>query len=153
MNSFINIPLSVVIPILSIYLAFILILGLSFYKKMEDADDFLLAGKKMSPWLIGASAFATNISGATLLGFGGTGYSLGIGGYWLYCGFGMGGWFIGVFLAGLLRKMNVYTLPEVVDRFVGTKRSRVLTMLLVSCRDFALLASQVISLGPYLNSL
>lgn len=142
-----NIPIAISGPIIFGYIITMVLVGVYFMKYMKNSSDFLLGGRKMGPWLIGASVFATNISGATLLGFTSTGYMLGISSYWVVVGPMMGGIFFAAFMAVRLRRMEVYTLAEVIDKFVDSKRSRLVATVISASRDFMYLGAQFVAFG------
>jgi solute:Na+ symporter, SSS family len=66
-----------------VYLAILVGLGYLGYKKTKEADDFMLAGRKVHPALIALSYGATFISTAAIIGFGGVAAQLGLGLIWL----------------------------------------------------------------------
>lgn len=142
-----HIPIQISGPIIFGYITLMVLIGVYFMKYMKNSSDFLLGGRKMGPWLIGASVFATNISGATLLGFTSTGYMLGISSYWVVVGPMMGGVFFVAFMAVRLREMEVYTLAEVIDKFVDSKRSRLVATIISASRDFLYLGAQFVAFG------
>ena len=53
------------------------------WKKTKSSEDFLLAGKNVSPWIIGLSYGSTFISTSAIVGFGGVAAQLGMGLMWL----------------------------------------------------------------------
>ncbi len=66
-----------------IYLGATLYLGYLGYKKTKASEDFMLAGRKVHPWIIGLSYGATFISTSAIVGFGGTAALYGLGVIWL----------------------------------------------------------------------
>ncbi len=71
------------VVVTAIYLAIVLFLGYLGWKRTKDADDFMLAGRKVSPMLIALSYGATFISTSAIVGFGGQAAKLGMGLLWL----------------------------------------------------------------------
>ncbi|OPY25885.1 MAG: sodium/panthothenate symporter [Methanocella sp. PtaU1.Bin125] len=67
----------------AVYLAIVLFLGYLGYKKTKDAQDFMVAGRKVHPALIAISYGATFISTSAIVGFGGVAAQLGMGLIWL----------------------------------------------------------------------
>ncbi len=65
-----NVDLSIII----FYLIFVVLLGLYFGKKHENAEDYFLAGRSLTWPLIGFSLFASNMSSNSLVGLAGSGY-------------------------------------------------------------------------------
>jgi SSS family solute:Na+ symporter len=66
-----------------VYLIITMILGYLGYKKTKQAEDFMLAGRKVHPALIALSYGATFISTSAIIGFGGTAAYFGMGLIWL----------------------------------------------------------------------
>jgi SSS family transporter len=62
------------------FLALFLVIGLlSFFKRKNTTEDYLIAGKSVSPLLVGLSAIATNNSGFLFVGMIGFSYTSGLG--------------------------------------------------------------------------
>jgi SSS family solute:Na+ symporter len=99
-----------------LYLVFIVGLGLYFSKRTETTDDYFLAGRSLTWWLIGFSLLASNVSSSTLIGLSSAAFASGISVYnyeW------MAALVLIVFLVFLLPfylKTRVYTLPEFLER-------------------------------------
>jgi len=70
-----------------IFLAGFLAIGLlSIRKKQKTADDYLLAGRNVSPALVGLSGAASTASGFGFTGIIGFGYAMGLAGSWFIFG-------------------------------------------------------------------
>ncbi|WP_049796207.1 sodium:solute symporter family protein [Methanomassiliicoccus luminyensis] len=66
-----------------VYLGVTMYLGYLGYKQTKGADDYMVAGRKVHPWIIGISYGATFISTSAIVGFGGIGAMYGLGVIWL----------------------------------------------------------------------
>ena len=99
-----------------LYLVFIVGLGLYLARRMETTDDYFLAGRSLTWWLIGFSLLASNVSSSTLIGLSSAAFSSGISVYnyeW------MAAFVLILFLVFLLPfylKTRVFTLPEFLER-------------------------------------
>jgi len=99
-----------------VYVVFIVGLGFHFAKRTETTDDYFLAGRSLTWWLIGFSLFASNVSSTTLVGLSSSAFGSGISVYnyeW------MAALVLIVFLVFFLPfylKTRVYTLPEFLER-------------------------------------
>jgi len=99
-----------------VYVVFIVALGFYFAKRTETTDDYFLAGRSLTWWLIGFSLFASNVSSSTLVGLSSAAFSSGISVYnyeW------MAAFVLIVFLVFFLPfylKTRVYTMPEFLER-------------------------------------
>ncbi len=81
-----------------VFLMIFLAIGLfSVLKSKKTAEDYLVAGKSVPPWLTGLSAVATNNSGYMFIGMIGLTYQIGLSSIWL-----MIGWIVGDLLVSLL---------------------------------------------------
>ncbi|NLI74036.1 MAG: sodium:solute symporter family protein [Euryarchaeota archaeon] len=67
----------------SAYMCLVIYLGYLGYKRTRASEDFMLAGRKIHPWVIGISYGATFISTSAIVGFGGTAAVYGTGLIWL----------------------------------------------------------------------
>lgn len=99
-----------------LYVIFIVGLGFYFAKRTDTTDDYFLAGRSLTWWLIGFSLFASNVSSSTLMGLSSAAFSSGISVYnyeW------MAALVLIVFLVFFLPfylKTRVYTMPEFLER-------------------------------------
>lgn len=99
-----------------VYVVFIVAIGFYFSKHTETTDDYFLAGRSLTWWLIGFSLFASNVSSSTLVGLSSAAFSSGIAVYnyeW------MAALVLIVFIIFFLPfylKTRVYTLPEFLER-------------------------------------
>jgi len=67
----------------AVYVAITIFLAYFGWKKTKKGEDFLLAGRKVNPWIIGLSYGSTFISTAAIVGFGGVAANWGLGLMWL----------------------------------------------------------------------
>ena len=66
---------------------FAVMIGIGFYynKKGQadtNSDDYILAGRKAPLLIVAGSLFATWVSSATVMGYAGSGYTVGLGSFW-----------------------------------------------------------------------
>ena len=93
-----------------------LAVGLFSRRKSKKADDFFVAGRKSSSLFIVGSLLATIIGSSATLGMAGLGFKQGLtGAWWLLVG-SIGLVFLGLFFARKVRKLALYTLPELVEK-------------------------------------
>ena len=106
-----------------LYVVFIVWLGLYLVRRMQTADDYFLAGRSLTWWLIGFSLFASNVSSSTLLGLASSAYGTGIAVYnyeWMATLVLI---FFVVFILPFYLRTRVYTIPEFLERrFDGRAR-------------------------------
>ncbi len=106
-----------------LYVVFIVGLGLYLVRRMETADDYFLAGRSLTWWLIGFSLFASNVSSSTLLGLASSAYGSGISVYnyeWMAALVLI---FFVIFILPFYLRTRIYTIPEFLERrFDGRAR-------------------------------
>jgi solute:Na+ symporter, SSS family len=103
------------------YIAITLFLAYYGWKRTKSAEDFLLAGSNVSPWIIGLSYGSTFISTSAIVGFGGVAAQLGMGLMWLV--------FLNIFLGVLIafvvfgrptrrigQKLKAMTFPDLIGK-------------------------------------
>jgi SSS family solute:Na+ symporter len=99
-----------------LYVLFIVGLGFYFARRTHTTDDYFLAGRSLTWWLIGFSLFASNVSSSTLVGLSSSAFGSGISVYnyeW------MAALVLIVFLVFFLPfylKTRVFTMPEFLER-------------------------------------
>lgn len=97
--------------------------GIYVARKEDDTEDYFLAGRSLTWWLVGFSLFASNVSSSTLVGLSSAAYSSGIAVYnyeWMAVVVLIV--FIVFFLPFYLRS-GVFTMPEFLERrFDGRSR-------------------------------
>jgi SSS family solute:Na+ symporter len=107
------------IDVISFFGFIALIIFISLYKsgKKETDEDYFLAGRKLTWWLIGISIIATNISSEHFVGQAGQGFRDGIG-----LAIATWGWMaafamvmMALFLLPRYLKIGIYTLPEYLE--------------------------------------
>lgn len=99
-----------------VYTVLIVGLGCYFAWRTKTTDDYFLAGRSLTWWLIGFSLFASNISSSSLIGMAGEGYGTGIAVYnyeWMAAVVLI--IFVVFFLPFYLRA-RIFTIPEFLER-------------------------------------
>ncbi|MEK3935712.1 sodium:solute symporter family protein [Sporosarcina sp. FSL W7-1349] len=141
------------LTIFIIYFLLLAIIGPLAAKKMsrKDSDDYILAGRAVPTWLVTGGIIATLINSATLLGYGGSGFSLGISAYFASLGFIAILMWMGIWFIPRLRRANIVTTPELFHRLFGWQH-QVVAVILVMCRDVAVTAGASIGMAVVLSS-
>ncbi len=100
---------------IALYFIFIVYLGIK-YSKVQNSENYFLAGRSMSWPVIGFSMFAASISSSTLIGHCGDAYSTGIAVF----NYNLISIFVMVFFAWFFLpfyiKLRIFTLPEFLER-------------------------------------
>jgi len=100
----------------ALYLVFILALGLYFSKRTGTTEDYFLAGRSLTWWLVGLSLFASNVSSSTLVGLSSAAFDSGISVYnyeWMAALVLI---LVLVFFLPFYLRSGVYTMPEFLGR-------------------------------------
>lgn len=94
-----------------------LVIGISMYasRKEDNEEDYFLAGRKLTWWLIGLSLIASNISSEHFVGMSGKGFTLGlaIASYEWMAAITLV--LVGIFLLPRFLRAGIYTIPEYLE--------------------------------------
>lgn len=133
--------------VIGIYVAVMLSIGWFSSTKINDLADFLIAGRSMNRWQIGFSIVATWVSGTTMLALPASGYTNGLAIFFFgSCASLASGLWIGFYVVPLMRKANLMTVPEMLERWFGNEH-RLLAILAVWARELAYVGSALVSIG------
>lgn len=132
-------------------------IGIGFYynKKGEadtNSDDYILAGRKAPLLIVAGSLFATWVSSATVMGYAGSGYTVGLGAFWSGASFIVATIFMGIWIIPRLRKAGITTVPEIFEHYFGPAH-RLVALVLSLGRDLGVIASISIALAQIFTSL
>jgi SSS family solute:Na+ symporter len=106
-----------------VFLVGVFWLGSSFYRWVGTPDDFYVAGRQLTPFILAASMTTANISLFSLIGVSGTAYQSGISIIWLTWTGNMALVFSGLFVIPVLRRLRIRTIPEFLEmRYNGAVR-------------------------------
>jgi len=138
--------------IIALYFLTMLVIGVASRRKARGIDDFFVAGRKSpSPFVVG-SLLATIIGGSATIGMAGLGFQQGLtGAWWLLVG-SIGLVFLGLFFAKKVRRLALYTLPELVERQYDQRMALAASILIVVAW-IGIIAAQIIAAGQILGIL
>ena len=138
--------------IITLYFLGMLAVGVVSRRKTKAADDFFVAGRRSSSLLITGSLLATIIGGSATVGMAGLGFKQGLtGAWWLLVG-SVGLIFLGLFFARKIRKLALYTLPELVEKQYDRRMALAASFLIV-ISWIGIVAAQIIAAGQILSIL
>jgi solute:Na+ symporter, SSS family len=136
---------------LALYLAALVAIGLAFSRRMKSLEDFFLASRSLPPWLVFLSLTASWFGATSILVTTDDAYRRGLSAVWLV---GVPAivtvLIFGVFLAGPIRRLDIVTLPDLVEKRYGTT-VRYLASLLIFWYMVVLASSQMVALGQFLG--
>ncbi|MDI9463610.1 MAG: sodium:solute symporter family protein [Bacillota bacterium] len=103
--------------IVLLYLGILSLLAYIGYKQTKTVEDYMLAGRNISPWIMAFSYGSTFISTSAIIGFGGMAAKFGFSLIWLaFLNIALGVWVafasLGTRIRRLSVKLNVTTLPS-----------------------------------------
>ncbi len=133
---------------LTAFIAFILfVVGVSLYagRKEETDEDYFLAGRNLSWWLIGFSLIASNISTEHFVGMAGRGYELGmaIASYeWMAAVTLV---IVALFFLPRFLKAGIFTIPEYLEHRYSVSARTVMAVFMMLAYIFVALAAVLYS--------
>ena len=99
--------------------------GLTVSRLIRDSDDFFVAGRELTPFILGATITATNVSMFHFVAMGGTAYQSGVSIIWQNWTGDMALVLSGMFVLPVMRRLRVRSVPE----FLQMRYSRWLRVL------------------------
>jgi len=97
------------------FLGMIFFVGSIFYKWIGNSDDFYLAGRNLTPFILAAVLAATNINLYSFIGQSGIAYKYGIPIIWQTWTGNMAMVFSGLFVIPIFRRLRIRTIPEFLE--------------------------------------
>ena len=138
--------------IIAAYFSGMIAIGVVSRRKVRGADDFFVAGRRGSSWLITGSLVATIVGGSATVGMAGLGFTRGLtGAWWLLVGC-IGLVVLGLFFAEKVRGFGLYTLPELVEKQYD-RRSALAGSVLIVVAWVGIIAAQIVASGTILSVL
>ncbi|MFC2035664.1 sodium:solute symporter [Chloroflexota bacterium] len=138
--------------IISVYFAVMIAIGLVSRRKARGADDYFVAGRKGSSWLITGSLLATIVGGSATVGMAGLGFSRGLTGVWWLLVGSIGLAILGLFFAKKVRNFALYTLPGLVQKQYDSRVALAASILIVVAW-IGIIAGQIVAAGKIMSVL
>jgi Na+/proline symporter len=120
--------------LIAIFIYLFILTGIGIYKsrQVKTQEDFTVAGRTLSPWIMVCTMLAVWIGTGSIVGNAGKTYEVGVSALWLPCGT-----FIGMillsFIATRARNIEALTVPEIIGkRFGGTARMLAVVALILA---------------------
>lgn len=117
------------------FLAFIgLVIGISLYasRKEESSEDYFLAGRRLTWWLIGVSLIASNISSEHFVGMSGQGFTLGLAVASFEWMAAVALIIVALVLLPTFLKVGIYTMPEFLEYRYNRKAKLVMACFMLA---------------------
>jgi SSS family solute:Na+ symporter len=138
--------------VVAAYFVGILAAGYVGLRMSRTTEDFLVAGRRLGPFMYIGAISAVVLGGAATIGGVALGYQYGISGAWLVISLAAGIIAIGLFFSTRLSRLGVYTVAETVGLRYGLS-SRRLSALIVAFYALTVGVGQVIAIGTIFNVL
>jgi SSS family solute:Na+ symporter len=137
--------------LLGIYFVLVVFIGLKFSRRMKSLEDFFLASRSLSGLFIFVSLTASWFGATSILVSTDEAFRVGLSAFWLVGLPSVATVLIfAFFLAGSIRRLNILTLPDLVELRYG-KVVRHLSSLLIIWYMVVLAASQMVALGNFFS--
>jgi SSS family solute:Na+ symporter len=88
------------------YMCGVLGIGLYFFKRNKDHEDYYVGGRQMTATHVGLSIVATDVGGGFSIGLGGVGFLMGFSGSWLLFTGLVGAWFSAVLIIPRIKHLD-----------------------------------------------
>lgn len=113
------------ITIVAAYLVAMLAFGWWGKSRTRNASDYLVAGRRLGPFLYTGTMAAVVLGGASTVGGVGLGYQYGISGMWLVVAIGTGVLLLSLLLAPTIQRLKIYTVSQMLTLRYGHRATRV----------------------------
>ena len=101
--------------IVFVFMAGMFYVGSVFYRWVGSSDDFYLAGRQLTPFILAAVIAATNVNLYSFVGQAGIAYKEGISIVWQTWTGDMALVFAGLFVIPIMRRLRIRTIPEFLE--------------------------------------
>ncbi|MFC9389444.1 sodium:solute symporter [Streptomyces venezuelae] len=107
--------------VIVLYLAGMLAMGWWGMRRAKSKSEFLVAGRRLGPWMYSGTMAAIVLGGASTIGGVGLGYKYGLSGAWMVFAIGLGLLALSIFFSARIARLKVYTVSEMLDLRYGGK--------------------------------
>ncbi|MFJ8669140.1 sodium:solute symporter [Streptomyces sp. NPDC093600] len=105
--------------VIALYLAGMLAMGWWGMRRAKSKSEFLVAGRRLGPWMYSGTMAAIVLGGASTIGGVGLGYKYGLSGAWMVFTIGLGLLALSLFFSARIARLKVYTVSEMLDLRYG----------------------------------
>jgi solute:Na+ symporter, SSS family len=136
--------------VLALYFAVMIGAGYWGLRRARSADDYLVAGRRLGPFMYIGCMAAVVLGGASTIGGVSLGYEYGISGMWLVFWIGMGVIALGILMSSRLSRLGVYTVSEVLENRYGAA-SRLISAIIIAAYALMIAVTSTIAIGTVFN--
>lgn len=112
------------IGIVILYLAAMLGFGFWGRSRTKNHSDYLVAGRRLGPFLYMGTMAAVVLGGASTVGGVGLGYKMGLSGMWLVVAIGVGVLLLSLAFSGTIQRLRIYTVSDMLSLRYGPGATR-----------------------------
>jgi solute:Na+ symporter, SSS family len=136
--------------VLALYFAVMIGAGYWGLRRARSADDYLVAGRRLGPFMYIGCLAAVVLGGASTIGGVALGYDNGISGMWLVFWIGMGVIALGILMSSRLSRLGVYTVSEMLENRYGAT-SRLISAIIIAAYALMIAVTSTIAIGTVFN--
>jgi solute:Na+ symporter, SSS family len=136
--------------VLVLYFAVMVGAGYWGLRRARSADDYLVAGRRLGPFMYIGCLAAVVLGGASTIGGVALGYDYGISGMWLVFWIGMGVIALGILMSSRLSRLGVYTVSEMLENRYGAA-SRLISAIIIAAYALMIAVTSTIAIGTVFN--
>jgi SSS family solute:Na+ symporter len=133
-----------------VYFAVMIGAGYWGMRRARNAEDYLVAGRRLGPFMYIGCLSAVVLGGASTIGGVALGYENGISGMWLVFWIGMGVIALGVLMSTRLSRLGVYTVAEMLENRYGPA-SRLISAIIIAAYALMIAVTSTIAIGTVFN--
>jgi SSS family solute:Na+ symporter len=137
---------------LTLYLIFLLTIGIIDFRKIEDFNEYVLAGRRQALSIVTISLMASMIGSGSTVGLVDKAFAKGFPAIWFLAVGGIGLLLQAWLLSEKVRASKAVTLPDLAQQTMGSK-TRFLVALIVVITWIGIIAAQFIAAGKILTAL
>jgi solute:Na+ symporter, SSS family len=136
--------------VLVLYFAVMIGAGYWGLRRARSADDYLVAGRRLGPFMYIGCLSAVVLGGASTIGGVALGYDNGISGMWLVFWIGMGVLALGILMSSRLSRLGVYTVSEMLENRYGPA-ARLISAIIIAAYALMIAVTSTIAIGTVFN--
>jgi SSS family solute:Na+ symporter len=136
--------------VIALYFAVMIGAGYWGLRRARSADDYLVAGRRLGPFMYIGCLGAVVLGGASTIGGVALGYDNGISGMWLVFWIGMGVIALGILMSTRLSRLGVYTVSEMLENRYGAA-SRLISAIIIAAYALMIAVTSTIAIGTVFN--
>lgn len=138
--------------LLLLYCALFIGMGIYEYIKRKDFNEFVVGGRRYGAGVVGVSITASCVGASATIGMAGLAFTIGTPAFW-WLGSGAAGLLVlGTLLAAKVRKSNVYTLPDMAEKFISPAARKLMALIIIPAWA-SILAAQYLAAARVTTSL